>query len=353
MQQKIGQNIISWYKIKRRDLPFRNTKNPYKIWISEVMLQQTQVQTVIPYYNKWVKKYPTILSIKDASEDDLLKMWEGLGFYQRCINFQNAVKIIIKKNKGRFPKKYNDFKSLPGVGEYTAGAVFSIAFNKPYPAIDTNAIRVTSRIIGIKKLTKFNRNRIKNFLDKILLLSSPNQFNQGLMDLGAAICTPKNPKCHKCPISKFCKANFYKNPQFYPMKIKKKIKPHYIVVAGIIWRDEFFYIQKRRKDKMLGGLWEFPGGKVKKGENLFKALKREINEECGFIPIIKNKIGSIEHSYSHFSISFHCFHCIEGKRKIKSDIFSKWITIKDINNFTFPKANHKIFSILNNIGWNV
>ena len=353
MQIKVTNQLLHWYNNNKRTLPFRNTKDPYKIWVSEVMLQQTQIKTVIPYFNRWVKEYPTSKSAANASLDKLLKLWEGLGYYRRCRNFHKALKIVEQKYEGEIPNNFDEFLTLPGVGEYTAGAVLSIAYQKCIPAIDGNVKRVMARILGIRNLTIKNQKRLKSNVQKLIPTTNPGNFNQALMELGALICTPINPSCEICPLSNYCKAYKYKEPALYPLKKKKKTKPHYIVVAGIIWRDDKFFIQKRDENAMLGGLWEFPGGKVENGESLEDALSREIKEECNITPIIKKKVGFVKHSYSHFSISLHCFNCTENGESINHSNKRTWITLKEVESFTFPKANHKIFSLINQTGFYV
>ena len=197
------------------------------------------------------------------------------------------------------------------------------------------------------------KNRIKKTIYDLIPTDNPGGFNQALMELGALLCTPKKPKCAKCPIAHNCSAYKSSKPEFYPLPKETRKIPHYIIVTGIIWRDSKFYIQKRDEKSMLGGLWEFPGGKVKNKESLEGALKREIEEECGIIPIIKKKIGFVDHSYSHFSISLHCFHCIEGEEKIQFSKKRSWITHKEIGLYPFPKANHKLFTLIKTKGWNV
>lgn len=354
MQMKqITKKLLDWYSQNKRQLPFRSTKDPYKIWVSEVMLQQTQVSTVIPFYEKWIKQFPTLPSVARSKYDILLKLWEGLGYYRRCGNFHNASKIIVENHNGIIPTDYKIFKSLPGVGDYTAGAVLSIAFGKALPAIDGNVTRVIARLNGMKNLTKFNKLKIKFFIESLLPQSEPGNFNQSLMELGALVCTPKSPKCRECPISVHCKAFQSLYPKNYPKKLSKKIKPHYNVVTGIIWRKDKFYIQRRNHDSMLGGLWEFPGGKIEKNESLENGLKRELQEETDSTPVIKKRIISIDHAYSHFSITLHCYHCIEKDSKIIPQNNSNWILPDEIDKYSFPKANHKIFNFLNENGWDI
>jgi len=354
MQNKIDSSaLIYWYRNNKRPLPFRSTKDPYKIWVSEIMLQQTQMKTAIPFYERWINKLPTIESVASTDIDSLLKLWEGLGYYKRCQNFYQASKIIVEKYKGIVPSNYESFKGLPGVGDYTAGAVLSISFGIPVPAIDGNVKRVMARLYGFKHLTKYNSAIINKVISRILKNVNPSDFNQGLMELGALVCTFESPKCFKCPISKNCKAYQSGNPVDYPKKKFTRAIPHFNVVTAIIWRGDTFYIQRRREDKMLGGLWEFPGGKVEKGETLESALLRELKEECNLNARILKKATSIEHRYSHYSITMHCYYCEEKDDKIASITNSNWIKKNQISQYSFPKANHKIFNFLNKYDWNL
>ena len=348
MQYNIDfKNIIAWYGNHKRDLPFRNTSDPYKIWLSEIMLQQTQIKTAIPYYKRWIKKMPTLEHVVKTNEEDLLKLWEGLGYYNRLHNFYKAVTLVFNKYGGVIPNNYDKFLSLPGVGKYTAAAVLSIAYQKPYPAIDVNIKRVLARYLGIKNFTIFNKKKISKILNLSIDKFNPGQFNQAIMELGALICSPRSPSCLRCPIKNNCKAYRSKNPEEYPTRLKKKEKPHYHVAAGLIWRGETFYIQKRKRSGMLPGLWEFPGTKKRKGEGLENALKRGIQKDCGISIKITNKIGRVQHAYSHFSITFHGFNCIEKRKKIVNSDKSNWICKTEFNKYTFPQANHKLLKLLN------
>ena len=349
----VAATLQKWYSESKRDLPFRATTDPYKIWISEVMLQQTQIKTVIPYYNRWIDTFPNIQIVANSKLDSLLKIWEGLGYYRRCVNFHNATKIVLKNYNGKIPSDYNTFIKLPGVGKYTAGAVLSISFGVKIPAIDVNVFRVISRFQCLNKSVNNNKT-IYNLISSMLgYVNSPGDFNQALMDLGSLICIQKNPKCKICPISTHCKAYLKNQVDQFPKISKTVPKPHYDVVVGMIWYNNKFYIQKRSLDSMLAGLWEFPGGKVDNGEPFEIALKRGIENETGFIPIIGDKIDSIKHTYSHFSISLHCFQCFVKNKKLTYNRKFEWITPKDIKKFSFPKANHKLFNLISQKNWYV
>ena len=208
---KFSSSLLQWYDINRRDLPWRECKGFYPIYLSEVMLQQTKVETVIPYYKKWLNKYPTLETVALSNIDDLLKLWEGLGYYSRCRNFYKASQIVEEKYNGNIPDSYSLFRKLPGVGDYIAAAVMSIAFNKNYPAVDGNLKRVISRYLGIKKLSKRNLVRIDNQLKKMIMNGRPGDINQSLMDIGSLICKPKEALCTKCPLIDNCKCIACKN----------------------------------------------------------------------------------------------------------------------------------------------
>ncbi len=341
----MNKSLIDWYDINKKNMPWRNSKNPYQIWISEVMLQQTQVNTVMPYYNKWIKKFPTIKSVALAQTDDILKLWEGLGYYRRAHNIKKSCEIITNNLDGIIPND-KTFKDLPGVGDYIYAAVMSIAFNQKIPVIDGNVKRVGSRFWE----TNFSDSRSLKFLNKNLSnhisSSRPGCFNQAIMDLGREVCKPQNPICEKCPISKFCKALKNNTIANYPIKKKLKKVPLFDVVVGYIQNQQKkFIITKRPKEKMLGGLWELPGGKRESGESLKNSLIREIKEELSVDIKVDKKIGVIQHSYSHMKIKLHGYYCRvkSGKIKLNSSDELEWIDFSDINKYSFPIASHKLF----------
>ncbi len=341
------RSLLDWYYQNKRDLPWRNNKDPYKIWLSEVMLQQTQVETVIPYYQRWINKYPTLMDAARASEHQLLKIWEGLGYYNRCRNFHKSVKIVRGDYGGHVPDELSEFKKLPGVGDYIASAVLSIVYGKQYPALDGNILRVLSRILRKKINSPYNRKTIHNHLDKWMKWGHSGDINEALMDLGSAICRPNQAHCHECPVSSYCGAVITGHPELYPTPPTKKKSPCHHVVTGVIWEKNKFLILLRENKKHLGGLWEFPGGKVETGESKIKALKREINEECGISVSVEEEIGSFKHVYTHFAIQMTSFHCrIKNGNQVKTNQAFRWIDLFQIKDYAFPRANHKIFSLM-------
>ena len=336
-----------WYDKHKRQLPWRDINDPYKIWLSEVMLQQTQVNTVVPYYKKWIKNYPTLLSVAESNMDDLLKLWEGLGYYSRCRNFFKACQIIKNDYCGIIPSNINEFNSLPGVGPYISGAVMSIAFNKSVPAIDGNISRIMFRYLGLRNKTKHNKKRIISKLITFIKLR-PGDIIQSLMDLGSSICKSYSVKCGECPLSHSCKAFLHGFPLKYPIQKNKKSLPKKNIIAGFVQKNDKMLIVKRKDGGALGGLWELPMIIVSDNSNtsLFKtSLKNKYNLNLK----INNKIGEIIHSFSHYRMNIAIFNCENVSTRIdysSNNNIIKWINRKEIDNYAFHKANHKLFELL-------
>ena len=343
------KQLLSWYYKQRKAFPWRLNQDPYRIWISEVMLQQTQVNTVIPYYEKWMKKFPDIGSVANGKTEELLKLWEGLGYYTRAHNIKKSCDFIIKDNNKVFPSKYDDLIKLYGVGDYICSAILSIAFNEPFPAIDGNVKRVCSRYWGENYINSKDQKKLLEKLNKIIDKKKPGCFNQAMMDLGREVCKPKNPYCKECPLKKSCFAYQNSKTEFFPQKIVKRKVPIYkVVVAMLLNSERKFLITKRPVNKMLGGLWELPGGKVNKSETLKEALCREIKEELDVGINIHKKLGAVQHTYSHMKIILHGYYCTikNGKMNLNESDDGKWIDLKNIKDYAFPRASHKLFSII-------
>ena len=345
VQTTIAVELLSWYDNREHNFPWRGTNDPYKIWLSEVMLQQTQVHTVIPYFKRWMQVFPNIKSVASADMDTILKQWEGLGYYARARNFHAACKIVEGNYLGEIPNDIDQFSALPGVGSYIAGAVMSIAFNRPVPAVDTNAFRVVSRLRAIDKPFSKCKKAIQNILSDLLCTQRPGGFNQAIMDLGRNICTPVNPQCIICPLSKHCSAFVNNTVHNYPVKLKSRQKPHYRVAVGVIWKNKKILISKRREKGLLGGLWEFPGGKIEGGESVKNCIIREVQEELGVCVKPTFFLKQIKHAYTHFSITLDAYHCkfIGGDPRALGCADWRWVTPKQIHGLSFPKANHKLF----------
>ena len=340
-----ASHLLAWYDGCSCNFPWRDCKDPYKIYLSEVMLQQTQVSTVLPYYQKWIQKYPTIQSVANATQEQILKQWEGLGYYGRARNFHKSCKIILDNMGGIISSNPEEFSKLPGVGPYISAAVMSIAFQHPQPAVDANAIRIGARMEMVDLPYPKNLKIISNYFENHIPIERPGDFNQAIMDLGRKICSADKPKCSVCPISINCKALVNNSVDKYPIKVRRAKKPHYNIAAGIIWNKGQILISKRRENGLLGGLWEFPGGKIEKGENAQTCIIREVKEELGVLVQPTSFLKQIKHAYTHFSITMDAYHCdyLQGTPQAIGCDNWKWITPEEIRLLPFPKANHKLF----------
>ena len=342
------EKLCSWYEKHHRMLPWRRFKKAYPVWISEVMLQQTQVQTVIPYYKNFMSIFPSIRSLAKAPEDKLLKAWEGLGYYSRALRLKKAAQVILENFHGRIPKNKEDLKTLPGVGDYVASAVSSICFEKPNPVVDGNVLRVCLRFWGIyEDIKKASlKGVIRDRLKPYICQTTPSVFNQAMMELGAMVCRSRDPSCMTCPLKDQCYAFQNNRVSDLPVTTKKRQIPHYRIAVAIVYKGNKILIAKRKSHGLLGGLWEFPGGKRKGKEALKQTAIREVKEETNIDIQVEEKITSIKHAYSHFSITLTAFRAryVSGKPKAKEAQALKWIVPEEIKNYAFPTANKKIFS---------
>ncbi|MGV7221025.1 MAG: A/G-specific adenine glycosylase [Nitrospinales bacterium] len=350
--KSIQQSILNWYQSQKRDLPWRKTRDPYFIWVSEIMLQQTQVRKVIPYYERWISAFPTIDKLAQSLESKVLKLWEGLGYYSRARNLHKAAKIIALEHGGKVPDTYDKILRLPGIGHYSAGAILSIAYSKHETVLDGNVIRVLARLFklnenGSNVKSLFN---LRHYAVKLLSEDSPGDFNQAMMELGSEICSPRKPACTLCPAQSWCMS--YKNGEqedYPPHKVRQSAKK-IEVSAAVILKSGKVYIQQRPNKGLMGGLWEFPGGKLEKNESQENCLLREINEELGVDIKIQEKLMTIKHSYTKFRVTLHVFNCRLPSGRINATCCEqwKWVKLKDLANFPFPAANVKIVDYLVN-----
>ncbi|MBI2059614.1 MAG: A/G-specific adenine glycosylase [Nitrospirae bacterium] len=345
--------LLRWYRRHHRDLPWRRTRDPYPIWVSEVMLQQTQVSTVIPYYERFMRSFPTVRHLAKAPEQRVLKVWEGLGYYSRARNLRQGAQVICRKHGGEIPSERTDLLRIPGIGEYTASAILSIAFNQHLPVYDGNVRRVLARLTA-QAATPQNlrkQSRIREVLETwIARTASPGSLNQALMELGQTVCTPKSPHCDRCPISRCCLARIQGKQALFPAPKKRPPVPHYNVAVGIIHIHGRVVIQKRPSSGLLGGLWEFPGGKIEAGETPETAVRRELWEELNLRVDPLSKLPKVEHAYSHFSVTLHPFLCRpRGRSRRPLPQRARWVPLTDLRRFPFPSANRKIFAELDRV----
>jgi len=346
LSPEIAEALLRWYAANRRDLPWRRRRDPYAIWIAEVMLQQTRVETAIPYYERFLARFPTLNALAAAPLEEVLKAWEGLGYYARARHLHRAARILVEQFGGAFPRTLQEWRRLPGVGPYIAAAVLSIAFGEDLPALDGNAVRVLTRLFAIEADPRRpdGRRRLEALAARLLPPGRAGEFNQALMDLGATLCTPRAPRCPECPLQRFCQAFRQGNPEAFPTRPPRRSLPHYDVTAGVIQEGDRVLIAQRPPEGMLGGLWEFPGGKVEPGEGLEECLKRELREELGIEVEVLGPMMTIRHAYTHMRITLHVFRCrrIEGDPRPIGCADVRWVRIAELDRYPFPNTDRRI-----------
>jgi A/G-specific adenine glycosylase len=349
--QQIVPDLLAWWDDGHADLPWRETRDPYAIWVAEIMLQQTQVATVVPYFERWMARFPKVEDLAAAPLKEVLKMWEGLGYYSRARNLHAAAQTIIHDFGGQLPEDVADLKKLKGVGRYTAGAIASIAFDRPVPVLDGNVIRVLSRLLDHQEdVTKTHtRNHLWGVAADLVPEHRAGDYNQALMELGQAICLPATPRCHSCPVAEHCQARAKGTQLERPVRPPRRKIPHYDVCAGVIWREDGrILIAQRPLDGLLGGLWEFPGGKVQPGESLAEALRREICEELGIEIEVGQSLAKIKHTYTHFRITLYAFQSryLSGEPQNLEVANHAWVHLDDLDHYPFGVTDQKIIKRL-------
>lgn len=348
----LRRSLLTWYKKFGRDLPWRRSRNPYFIWISEIMLQQTQVKTVIPYYDRWLQQFPTVEKLATASQQEVLKAWQGLGYYARARNLHRSAQLIIEQHGGKFPTELAAVLALPGIGRTTAGGILSAAFNQPVAILDGNVKRVLVRLVGLQVPPSKALKRLWQVSERLLAPEQPHDFNQALMDLGATICTPQNPACLLCPWQIHCQAHRSNIQTELPMSETRPPLPHKVIGVAVIWNEQGqILIDRRPQTGLLGGLWEFPGGKVEPGETVEACIQREIREELGIEIKVGDRLITVDHTYTHLRVTLNVHHCnhISGEpQPIECDEV-QWVTLDTIDQFPFPKANTKIIDALRQV----
>lgn len=348
-RQILRQLLLEWYAKVGRNLPWRRSNDPYEIWVSEIMLQQTQVKTVIPYYHRWLEQFSSIEQLAAADLQQVLKAWEGLGYYTRARNLHRAAQLIMQYHGGVFPQHIDEVVALPGIGRTTAGGILSAAFNQPLPILDGNVKRVLARLVVLPISPAKAIPHLWQLSETLLDQEHPKVFNQALMDLGATVCTPKKPDCDRCPWTSYCQAYNLGIQLQLPMRELSTPLPHKNIGVAVIWNDQGqILIDRRPPTGLLGGLWEFPGGKVEPGETIKNCIKREILEELAIEIEVGNHLITIEHAYSHFSVTlnvYHCRHLTGIPQPLECDEI-RWVSLEELDQFPFPKANSQIIAAL-------
>lgn len=346
--ERFRDDLISWFRAEQRELPWRADKDPYKIWVSEIMLQQTRVDTVIPYYYRFLEQFPTIEALADAEEDKVLKAWEGLGYYSRARNLQAAVREVRDIYGGTVPNSPKEIAKLKGVGPYTAGAILSIAYGIPEPAVDGNVMRVLSRILLIKEdIAKPSARKIFEEAVRVLIShESPSDFNQALMELGALICTPTSPSCLLCPVRDHCVAFHEGEQNELPVKSKKK-KPVPVYLAAAVVEDGNgrIFIRKRPPEGLLANFWEFPAIEIQRPfVNDREALERFYKDDFGTEIEVDESLGQIQHVFSHLDWNITVYAArLTGPVQEKENL--RLVTFTELADLALPVPHQKMLSL--------
>ena len=371
-RRRLRRRLLAWFRKAKRDLPWRRTRDPYAIWAAEVMLQQTQVGTALPYYERFLARFPTIQSLARASDEAVLKTWQGLGYYRRALNLQAAARRVVGEHGGRVPSDPAAFAALPGVGRYTCGAVQSIAFGRRLAALDGNAARVISRWLAVTEAISGGAalRELWEAAEALVPQTSPGDWNQAVMELGSAVCMPRGPasrpfglahggrgrgpRCGECPVAEVCIARAKGIQERIPKRRKRKAVPHIEVGVGIIWRGRGrrgggrVLLCRRRPEAMLGGLWEFPGGKRRDGESIRACIRRELREECGLEVEVGEHLVDVMHAYSHLRVTLRCYHgrAPNGRARKLGCMEARWVRPGKIAEYPLPAADVKILEAM-------
>ncbi|MFP4071893.1 MAG: A/G-specific adenine glycosylase [Desulfovibrionales bacterium] len=348
----IQKNLLAWFASHARKLPWRTHYAPYQVWISEIMLQQTQMERVLTYFQRWMRRFPDPAAVAAAGEDEVLKLWEGLGYYSRARNIRRAAQILVDDYEGEFPQDFSAIRALPGIGDYTAGAIASIAFNQDVPAVDANVERVLARLLDIDTPVKERkaRARIREAASGLICQGRAREVNQGLMELGALICRPRTPQCETCPLHGSCEARRLGIVLERPVPGKSKAIVPLDVVSGVLIHNGRIFIQKRLPQGVWANLWEFPGGRIEPGESPAQALVREYREETGFGIENLETIRVIRHGYTTYRITLHTFFCSlrEGRTDpvLTAAQECRWVVPADLGRYAFPAGHRKLIDTL-------
>ncbi len=341
---RLSSDLLNWYKKHGRTLPWRDHPDPYAVWVSEIMLQQTRVDTVIPYFEKWMKLFPDIPALAKADEQTVLNAWEGLGYYSRARNLHKAAKIVAEKFGGELPRNLDDLRSLPGIGRYTVGAIASMAFKMDEPTLDGNLRRVFSRLFDVIEFadSPAGEKILWGLAAENLPKGKAGDYNQALMDLGATICLPKNPRCLLCPLMEICEARKNGTQELRPVLKPKKQAPHYVHAAAVIIERGRVLLHQRPADGLLGGMWEFPNARVE--ADPAAGLVKAINAAYSFKVKRKDALGVVQHAYTHFKVTVYAFRCEAASVPKNKNL--KWVKLGELDDFPMGKVDRQIAKML-------
>ena len=338
----IAEKLLEWYGKNARVLPWRDVKDPYKVWISEIMLQQTRVETVIPYYERWMELFPTIEVLAAADLQQVLHTWEGLGYYSRARKISETARLVAAELGGVFPRSVEGLEKLPGIGPYTAAAIASFAFDQDTLPVDGNLSRVLSRLfdIGTELGSKEFLGEVRRVGMEILPAGRSSDFNQALMDLGSSICLPSSPKCAECPLAAHCGS--IHDPESRPVRVAVAAIPTRSKLACAAKRGELVLIVKRPEKGLLGGLWEFPAVECPEGD--LGQFVAEMKKVYSLDVVLMREVGKIKHTYSHFHVMEGIWVCSVGL--VEAGENTAWVAMEDLHKYPMGKVDRSIARLL-------
>ena len=342
---EVSVSLLEWYGAEGRDLPWRHTRDPYAIWLSEIMLQQTGVETVIPYYRKFLDCYPDVVELAAAPVEEVIELWAGLGYYRRARNLHAAANMVAHDLSGVFPDTLEGLQALPGVGRSTAGAILSIAYDRPAPILDGNVRRVLCRLFALHgdPRSPAAEKQLWRWAEALTSVERPHDYAQAIMDLGATLCTPRKPDCPRCPWRDFCQAHLSGKAEALPQARSRQPVPLKRQVALVLENKDAVLVSRRGLDGMLAGLWEFPARELPEGETDLEVAEQLAAERGGRSPAL---LGKVKHAYSHFHLEVHLFSAAAtGVDRMAESGASRWIPRRQIESLALHGAHKKALQL--------
>jgi A/G-specific adenine glycosylase len=350
-RRRLRRRLVAWFARHQRDLPWRYSRDPYRIWVSEIMLQQTQAATVIPYFERFLAAFPTLADLAAADEQQVLRLWEGLGYYRRARNLHQAARQIVALHAGRFPADAVSAAALPGLGRYTVGAVLSQAFDARLPILEANSQRVLSRLFAVPGAPSNGvaRRRLWQLAESLLPCREVGDFNQALMELGALVCTPKSPKCERCPLINECAAHRLGLQEQIPARRTRPEAVEVCEVGLVVKRGKRLLLVRRPNEGRWAGLWEFPHGPLTDGETHAKAARRLAREVLGLRIRLGSEIMTLRHGVTRHQITLTCFEAAHAGGVFRSSLYARgaWIAPKQLPDFPVSAPQRRLARAIN------
>ena len=346
------KDLLAWFRQNRRELPWRQEYHPYHVWIAEIMGQQTQMERVVPFFKRWMGLFPDIANLAAAHEQQVLKAWEGLGYYSRARNILRTAALLEARHGGTIPADYKQLLALPGIGAYTAAAIMSIAFDRPFPVLDANVQRILARLTDLDQplQSAAARRLLAETATRLLGNESPRMFNQAMMELGALVCTPRRPACDRCPVRAHCCALAAGQVDQRPLPHVRPQRIPITMACVILCHGGRIYIQQRLPDDVWGGLWEFPGGRLKTGETPAQAARRELWEETSFRVGDLRPFRTVSHCYTRYRVTLHAFFArLRQDNRVPvlhAATSYRWATLAGLADFPFPAGHRQLVCLL-------